>query len=153
MSTFSAASLACASVSARMTATASPTWFALPCAGARVASVVRCAVRKRRMRRHLHLRAILGRDHPAANEVPDLVARKRFAGEDGKHARHFGRGGTVDRLDTGMGMGRAKEIGVALARTIHVVGVVTLARNEALVLFAAHRRTDSGCAHGSLLPG
>ena len=27
------------------------------------------------------------------------------------------------------------------------------ARDKALVLFAAYRRTDSGCAHGSLLPG
>ena len=65
--------------------------------GDRVADVVCLAVRERRMRRHLHLRAVLGRDHPAANEVPDLVARKRGAGEDRKHARHFGRGGAVDR--------------------------------------------------------
>ena len=121
--------------------------------GDRVADVVRLAVRERRMRRHLHRRAVLGRDHPAANEIADLVARKLGAGEHREHARHFGRGGAVDRFDPRVGVGRAQEIGVALPRTVHVVGVVTLAGDEALVLFAAHRRTDSGCAHGGLLPG
>src|SRR5262249_19706983 len=41
--------------------------------------------------------------------------------------------------------------GVARAGTVEVVGVVAFARHEALVLFAADRRTDSGRAHGDLL--
>src|SRR5262245_66077460 len=49
-------------------------------------------------------------------------------------------------------MGRAQEVGVALAGTVDVVGVVAFARHEALVLFAADRCTDSGRAHGDLLP-
>src|SRR5262252_10588181 len=40
---------------------------------------------------------------------------------------------------------------MALAGTIDVVGVVAFARDEALVLFAADRCTDSGRAHGDLL--
>ena len=121
--------------------------------GDRITDMVGLPVRERRVRRHLHLRAVLGRNHPAANEIADLVACKLGAGENREHARHFRRGRAVDRLDPGVGVGRAQEIGAALPRTVHVVGIVTFARDEALVLFAAHRRTDSGCAHGGLLPG
>ena len=122
--------------------------------GDRIADMVGLAVRERRVRRHLHLRAVLGRDHPAADEIADLVAGKLGAGEHREHARHCRRGRAVDRLDPGVGVGQS-----AGNRRRHcpgrfdVVGVVTLAGDEALVLFAAHRRTDPGCAHGGLLPG
>src|SRR5205823_12924804 len=102
---------------------------------------------------HLHLRAVLGRDHPAANQVADLVGGKLDAGEHRKHARHRRGSLGFDALDPGMGVGRAQEIGVALARTIDVIGVMALARHEALILFAADRRADSRRIHGDLLLG
>ena len=121
--------------------------------GDRIADMVRLAMGDRRMRRILHLRAVLGRDHPAANETADLVGGKLGAGEHREHARHRRRRLAVDAPDLGVGMRRAQEVGLALAGTVDVVGVVALAGDEALVLFAAHRRTDTGRAHGSLLPG
>ena len=54
-------------------------------------------------------------------------------------------------LDPGMGVRRAHEHGVGLARPADVVGVVALAGDEAQVFLAAHRRADSGRAHGALL--
>ncbi len=117
-----------------------------------IADIVGFAVGDRRVRGHLHLRAILGRDHPAANEVADLVGGEFCGCQHREHARHCGGGLAVDAVDPGVGMGRAQEIRVALAGTVDVVGVVAFARDEALVLFAADRRTDSGRAHGDLLP-
>ncbi len=118
----------------------------------RIADVVRLAMGDRRVRRHLHLRAVLGGDHPAADEIADLVGGKLGAGEHREHARHGGGRLGVDLPDLGVGMGRAQEIGMGLARTVDVVRVMTLAGDEALVLFAAHRRADAGRAHGGFLP-
>ena len=57
------------------TATASPTWLTLS----------GC---QRRMRRHLHRRAVFGMDHPAANQIADFVAGQFGAGEHGDDTRH-----------------------------------------------------------------
>ena len=57
-----------------------------------IADMVCLALRDRRMRRHLHLRAVLGRDHPAANEIADLVRGNLGAGEHREHAGHGGGG-------------------------------------------------------------
>ena len=52
----------------------------------RIADMAGLAVGERRMRRHLHRRAVLGMGRPAADEIADLVGRKLRAGEDGDHA-------------------------------------------------------------------
>ncbi len=110
-------------------------------------------MRQRRMRRHLHRRAVLGVDHPAADQTADLVGGELGAGQHGKHARHPVGGSVIDLADFGARMGRPQEAGMGLPRAVDVGGVLALAGDEALILFAAYRRTDAGRAHGSLLPG
>ena len=116
-----------------------------------ITHIVRLGVRDRRVWRHFHLRAVLGRDHPAANEIADLIGGKVCAGEHREHAWHRRGSLAVDVLDLGVGVRRAQEVGVALAGTAHVIRIVALAGDEALILFAANRRADSGRAHGDLL--
>ena len=118
--------------------------------GNRVADMVDSRGGKRRMRRHLHRRAVLGMDHPAADQIADLVGGEFGAGEHGDDAGH-GLGRTdVDALDPGAGMRRAHEHRSRLARPHHVVGVLALAGNETEVFLAAHRRADPGRAHSGL---
>ena len=124
----------------RTTATASPTWFALPCASAGCGAIFICEP---------SLDVIIQPQMRLPILSPASSAPVRTASTPGI----FAAAAPSIVFDPGVGMGRAKEVGVALPRTIDVVGVVTLAGDEALVLFAAHRRTDSGCAHGGLLPG
>jgi hypothetical protein len=47
----------------------------------RIADVAGFAVSERRMRRHFHRRAVLGMNHPAADEIADLVGRELRAGQ------------------------------------------------------------------------
>ena len=115
-----------------------------------IADVAGLRLRQRRMRRHLHRAAVLGMDHPAADQIAQLVDREIGAGEHRHHARHFTRCRGVDALDARMGMGRADETGMGLAGSVDVGGVVPLAGDESLVLFAAHRRADAGRAHAFL---
>ena len=115
----------------------------------RIADMAGLADGERRMRRHLHRRAVLGMDHPAADQIADLVGGQFGAGEHREHARHAGAAG-VDRFDLGVRVRRAHEIGVGLAGPIDVVGVVALAGNEALILLAAHCGADTGRTHGFL---
>ena len=82
----------------------------------------------------LHARAILGMDHPAADQAADLVFLDFLGGEHIDHARHFLGLGGVDRLDRGMGMGAAHEIGVGLVFQVDVVGILALAREETACL-------------------
>jgi hypothetical protein len=110
------------------------------------------AVGERRMRRHLHRRAVLGVDHPAADEIADLVGRKLRAVKDRDHAGHAGRLVDVDRFDRGVSVRRTDEIGIGLAGPVDVVGVVALAGDEAVILLAAYRGADPGCSHGIFLP-
>ena len=119
----------------------------------RVPHMAGLAGRERGMRRHLHRGAILGMDEPAADEVADLVGRELSSGEHRQNARHRGGGLGVDLLDAGVGMRRAHEIGMRLARLLDIGGVVTFAGDETLVFLAAHRRADPGRAHGGLLRG
>ena len=114
----------------------------------RIADIAGLARRDRRMRRHLHRRAVLGMDHPAANEIADLVGREIRAGEHGDHARHRGGRLGVDALDLGVRMRRAQEHRARFARPADVVGVLALAGDEAEVFLATHRRADSGRTHG-----
>ena len=113
----------------------------------RIADIAGLARRDRRMRRHLHRRAVLGMDHPAADQIADLVGRKLGAGQHRDHAGHSSRRGDVDLLDPGVRMRRAHEHRAGLARPADVVGVLALAGDEAEVFLAAHRCADPGRGH------
>ena len=113
-----------------------------------VADVAHLALCEGRVCAGLHGRAVLGVDHPAANEPADLVGGDVGACIDRQAARRFHRGGGIDALDVGVGVRRAHEHGVGLAGAIDVVGVLALAGDEALVFLATHWRADAGCAHG-----
>ncbi len=117
----------------------------------RIADMARFADGERRVWRHLHRRAVFGMDHPAADEIADLVGGKFGTGEYRKHTRHAGGSLGVDRFDRGVGVRGADEKGVALTGAVDVVGVVALAGDEAVVFLAAHCGADPGRTHGSLL--
>jgi hypothetical protein len=119
--------------------------------GDRIADMAGFAVGEHRMRRHFHRRAVLGMNHPAADQIADLVAGELRAGEHREHARHGGRGFGVDRLDRRMGVRRADEIGESLARPVDVVGIVARAGDEAAIFLAAHRSADPGRTHDAAL--
>ena len=114
----------------------------------RVADVVRLVAGDRRMRRHLHRRAVLRRDRPAADQIADLVGREIGAGQHRDDAGHAFRFGAVDLLDLRVRVRRADEIDVGLARAVDVVGVLALAGDEPVVFLAADCRADPGRAHG-----
>ena len=116
-----------------------------------VAHIAHLALSKSRMRPRLHRGAILGMDHPAADEAADLVGCEVVAREDGDHARHDHRRSRVDGPDRGVGMRRAKEICVGLARSVEVVDVASLAGDETLILFPADGCADPCCGH-EILP-
>ena len=118
----------------------------------RIADAVHFAGGQRRMRRHFHRRAVLGMDHPAADQIADLVGGQIGAGEHRDHARHDLGHAHIDALDPGVGVLRAHEHRPRLARPHHVVGILPVACDEAEVFLAAHRRADPGRAHGGLLP-
>jgi len=61
--------------------------------GDSVADIVDFAVGDGRMRRHLHRRAVLGMDHPAADDVADAIGQQLLAIQHIDNARHgLGRG-------------------------------------------------------------
>src|SRR6516162_4406869 len=92
-------------------------------------------------------------NHPSADQIADLVGGELGAGENRKHARHFGGRFYVDRLDRRVGMRRPQKICVNLPRPIDIVGVVARSSDEAAVFLAAHWSADTGCAHGPRPPG
>ena len=118
----------------------------------RVADMVHRLGGDRRMRRHLHRRAVLGMDHPAADQTADLVGRKLRAGEHVDHAGHGLGRADVDLLDLGARVRRAYEHGAGFARPDHVVGISAVSGDEANVFLTAYRRADPGRAHGGVLP-
>src|SRR5262249_28476550 len=64
---------------------------------------------KRWMRRHLHWRAVLGVDHPPADQIADLVCRKLFAGEHVDDAWHCLGRRHINALDLRVGVRGADE--------------------------------------------
>ena len=112
-----------------------------------VAHIAHLALGKRRVGPCLHRAAILGMDHPAADEPADLVGREVVAREDGDHARHDHGRSRVDGPDRRVGMRRAEEIRVGLARSVEVVDVASLAGDETLILFPADGCADPCCGH------
>ena len=119
--------------------------------GDRVADVIGLAGGDRRVRRHLHRRAVLRQHGPAADQIAELVLGELRAGEHAGDAGHAGRGLGVDVPDLGVRVRRADEIDRGLARPADVVGVVAFAGDEAMVFLAAHWGADTGRTHGSFL--
>ncbi len=117
-----------------------------------IADIAYLASRKCGMRRHLHRRAVLGVNGPAADQAAKLVEREIVAGKDRENTRHRGRCRGVDFLQLGMRMRRSQEMRDSLAGPRVIVGIVALAGDETLVFFAAHRSANSGRSHGKLLP-
>ncbi len=91
-------------------------------------------------------------DHPAADQIADLVGRKIGAGQHRDHAGHRLAAVDVDLLDLGVRMRRAHEHRAGLARPADVVGVLALAGDEAEVFLATHRRADPGRSLMASLP-
>src|SRR5262249_6846327 len=120
--------------------------------GDRITDMTHSLSSQGRMRCHLHWRAVLGMDHPATNQISDLVAGKLFAGEHGDYAGHCLGGRNIDALDLRVSVRRADKDSPGLTRPDNVVGVLALTGNKAEVFFSAHRRADTRRAHGGLLP-
>ena len=112
-----------------------------------VADVTHRILRQGGMGRCLVRLTVLAGDRPATDQAAQTIGGQMLAGEDRDHAgRGLGRV-AVDRADPGVGVGRADEIGVRLARAVDVVGVVARSRQETEVLRAAHAGADSGLGH------
>ncbi len=90
-------------------------------------------------------------DLPAAGQAADLVGRHVGAGEDGDHAGRLRRGFGVHALDQRVGVRRAQEPRVGLARQVDVVGVAAAAGQEPFVLDPLDGGADAGLAHRSIL--
>src|SRR5690554_6213000 len=101
-----------------------------------------------RMRAHLHRRAVFRMNHPAADQSADLVGGEVLAGEDAENARRAARGTQVDVLDDRMGVRRADEDRIGLARPADVIDVLPSARDEAEILAAPYRSADARAGHG-----
>ena len=111
--------------------------------GDRVTDMANPLLGQRRMGRHLHVRAVLGGDVPAADEVADLVAGEVGAGQHGDDAGGGEGGGGVDRADGGVGMRRAHEMGRGLPAPREIVHVAAAAGEEAEILLAPHAGADA----------
>ena len=114
----------------------------------RLAGITGLAARERRMRRHLHRRAVFRMNHPAANETAELGGGEVLAGEDGEHARHRRGGARLHMLDGRVRMRRADEHRVRLTGPGDVVGVLAPPGDETEILLASHRCAHACRAHG-----
>ena len=103
--------------------------------------------RHRRPRAHLHRRAVLRGDGPAANQVADLVVDDLLSRQHGEHARHLQRFGCIDALDHGVRMRAADEMGVGQTHQFDVVDVTALAGDETAVFLAHHACANAFNAH------
>ena len=115
-----------------------------------IADIERLAVRQSGKRAHLHRRAVLGMDRPAADMRADLVGGRVRAGEDRDDAWRTSGGLEIKAVDRRMRVRRAHKIGVGLPRTIDVVGIVTLAGDETNVFLALDGCANAGRVHTTL---
>ncbi len=72
--------------------------------GHRVAYMARTPLCQQRVRAGLHRRAVLGMDHPAADQAAEIVLGDVFAGQHRDDTRQLQRGLCVDLLDFGVRM-------------------------------------------------
>ena len=118
-----------------------------------LAGIAHGAFGEHRMLRLLHRTAIGRLDQPAAGQATDSC--EVLAGEHGQHARCGARRCGIDRADLRVRVRAAQEAGVALVRQRNVVGVLSSAGEEAVVLFALDRAADEWgacCVHADCLP-
>ncbi len=113
-----------------------------------IADVARLALGQDRVRAGLHRAAVARVDHPAADQPAPPGRLDVVASEDREHARCCRRLALVDAVDLGVGVGRAHEVRVRLARPVDVVGVGPGAGDEAVVLLAPDRGADAVGCHG-----
>jgi hypothetical protein len=86
-------------------------------------------------------------DHPAADQVADLIGGKLRPGQDRDHAGHAAGLRRVDILDVGVSVRRANKNRARFASPHDVIGILALAGDETDVFLAAHRRADPGRSH------
>jgi len=91
---------------------------------------------------------VLDRRH--AHRKAELGGGDIGAGIDGENARRLARRGGVDPLDRGMGVRRAQEGGVDLARAGEVIDVMAGTGDEPDILLAADRLADSELSHSQV---
>jgi len=104
---------------------------------------------QRRVGRGLVRFAVLVGNAPAADQRVHAVGFQILAGEYTDYARRRAGLGNIDAVDGCMGMGRADEAGIGLPRQDHVIQIVTVTGQKAVIFLAAYRGTDSVIAHGS----
>ena len=116
----------------------------------RVPDVAHRVRREHRMGRRLVRLPVLAGHRPAADERALAVRREV---RPGQHRHHPGRGsrGRGVEGERGVGMGRAHERGVRLARKVRVVGVIAGPGEEPVVFGAGHRCPDAVLSHVSSL--
>ena len=117
-------------------------------AGDGVADVADLALGEHRMGARLHVRAVPGLDHPAADQIAPFGRLDVVAGQHREHAGRRLGAALVDAADPGVRVRRADEIGIDLARPVDVVREVPGAGDEALVLLAPDRSADPVRGHG-----
>ena len=116
-------------------------------AGDGVADIADLALGEHRMGAGLHVRAVPGLDHPAADQIAPAGRLDVVAGEHREHAGRRRGAALVDAADPGVRMGRADEIGIDLAGPVDVVREVPGPGDEALVLLAPDRSADPVRGH------
>src|SRR3954468_5474315 len=99
------------------------------------------------MRRLLHPLGAYGGDEPAAGEGAELRLRQVGAGVDPDHTGRRPGLFEGDFRDRGMRVRRANESCVRLVRQGHVVGVLSRAGQEAVILLALDARADQRSIH------
>ncbi len=118
----------------------------------RVADIADLVEGQRRPCAHLHRRAVLGMDHPAADQIADAVGLQFLAGQHAVDAGHGLRLLDVDLLDLGMRVGAAHECRVFHSRHNHVVDIASGAGDEPFVFLARNACADAFDSHKSVPP-
>ena len=113
-----------------------------------IADVAHALARQQRARRGNGRRAVAALARAIARHVAHAVGGQVGACEHGEDARSTRRRARVDPDDARVGVGRAHEHPVRLARHVEVVGVAAEAVEQPRVLDAAH-----GLPDGELLDG
>ena len=122
--------------------------------GDRIAHVADLALREHRVRRLVHRLAVGARDEPAAGQSVD--AGEIVGSEDGHDPGGRLRLARVDLADLRVRVRRAQEIRVDMVWRADVVGVLSRARQEPVVLLAQRRTADDALIacwhHASCVP-
>jgi hypothetical protein len=112
----------------------------------RIADVPHTLAHEQRARRPGRRRAVTALARAIRRQIAEAVGGDIGARQDRQHTRRCDRRARVDRRNARMGMRRAHEHGVHLARQVNVVGIAAEPAQEPPILHAAH-----GLADGELL--